>query len=150
MKKAFGMFALGMFFLIALVSLSSATYYGGVFDPYYGQGKYDSYSSYSTRTEGSYYGPKVTTTKSYDTITEKFRDSNGDWVDRKYYVREKRESLPQYDSCGYGGYGCYGGYGYGGYQGYYQPSYNNYNTYNYPDYNYRNYNYNYPRTQYWY
>ena len=132
MKKTIGMFALGMFCLIALAGFSSA-YYGGYYDPYYGQGNYDSYHSYTTRTNGGYYGPRTTTTTNYDKVSAKYWDGYS-WVDRTTYTREKRES-PQYASYGY-------------YQGYNSNRY--YGAYNYPSYDYRNYGNYYPRTSYWY
>lgn len=134
MRKAIGLFALSMFFLIALASLSSAYYYGGYYDPYYGRGDYDSYYSFTERTSGGYYGPRRTTTTEYDKVSEKYWDGY-DWVDRTYYVREKRES-----PYGYGGYGYY--------PGYHQRNY--YGAYDYPSYGYRSYGYDYPRSRYWY
>lgn len=134
MKKAIGMLALGMLFLIALTSFSSAYYYGGYYDPYYGGGNYDSYHSYTTRTKGSYYGPKITTTTNYDKVSARYWDGSS-WVDKTTYSKVKRET----PDCYYGGCGYYPGY---------RPNY--YGAYYYPDYDNRYYDYNYPRTRYWY
>lgn len=131
MKKAIGMFALGMVFLIALAGFSSAAYYGGYFDSYYGHGDYDSYHSYTERTSGGFYGPRRTTSTSYDRVNEKYWDGY-DWVDRTYYVREKRQSP------------SYGSWGYGSHPAYLQPSYGYYDYY--PSYNYGGY---YSRNRYW-
>jgi len=147
MKKAVGMFALGMFFLIALMSFSSAAYYGGYFNPYYGGGNYDASYSYNTRTSGSYYGPQMTTTTQRGKVSESYWNGYS-WVDRTAYVTEKVQT-PQYGGYGYypgynsnrnyGGYYDYGGYNYGNY------NYGNYYGNFYPDY----YGYNYPRVSYW-
>ncbi|MFX0211582.1 MAG: hypothetical protein ACFFDT_36730, partial [Candidatus Hodarchaeota archaeon] len=110
MKKALGLFAFGMIVLLGFVSLSSAlTYYGGYFDPYYGAGDYDAYSSYTSRTSGGFYGPRTTTTTAYDKVSEKFMNPNGKWVDRTTYVREKVESPYYYSSGGYYNQPYYGG-----------------------------------------
>ncbi len=137
MKKTIGLFAVGMFLLIALISLSSAAYYGGYYDPYYG-GSYDAYYSYNVRTTGSYYGPKTTTATSYDKVSTRYWNGNS-WVDRTTYVKEKVQTpygygyYPGYNSNRYyGGYYDYGGYNYGNYYG------NDYGNY-----------YNYPRVSYW-
>jgi hypothetical protein len=135
MKKTIGMFVLGLFALITLAGFSSAAYYGGYYDSYYGQGDFDAYHSYTSRTSGGYYGPRTTTTTNYDKVSEAYWDGRS-WVDRTTYTKVQRET-PQY-----GGYGYYPGY---------QNRANYYGAYNYPDYNYGNYggNYNYPRTSYW-
>jgi hypothetical protein len=131
--KTIGLFALGMLFLIALASFSSAYHYGGYYDPYYGRGNYDSYHSYTTRTQGGYYGPRTTTSTNYDKVSERYWDGRS-WVDRTTYTRVNRET----PDCYY--YGCYPGY---------QNSYY-YGGYDYPNYNNRYYgNYYYPRSSYW-
>ncbi|MBS3077758.1 hypothetical protein J4233_05840 [Candidatus Pacearchaeota archaeon] len=160
MKKSIGLLVLGMFFLVALISFSSAAYYGGRFDPSYGRDNYDAYHSFTAKTTGSYYGPRTTTTTNYDKVSEKFWDGNS-WVDRTSYVTVKRQtpSYPTY-TRGYMGYGNYQSYPLS-----FTPSYNNYGNYpmynsygnNYGNYggygnygsNYGNYNYNNQRTSYW-
>lgn len=133
MKKAIGLFVLGMLFSIVLLSLSSAAHYGGYYDPYYGQGDYDAYYSYTSRTQGGYYGPKTTTTSTYDRVSAKYWDGRS-WVDKTTYTRVNRET-PHYS-----GYGYYPGY----------QNRNYYGGYGYPDYDNRYYNYDYPRSRYWY
>jgi hypothetical protein len=136
----------GLFFTLLALNFASANYYTFPYYGGYGHDNFDSFSYHSERTTGNY-GYLNTKTNDYNRVTESFWDGR-DWVERTYYVSERRES-PNY---GYGGYG-YGGYGnfYGGYPNYYG-EYNNYNSgygnyYKYPSYN--KYNYNYPRYGYY-
>ncbi|MBU0466687.1 MAG: hypothetical protein KJ718_05240 [Nanoarchaeota archaeon] len=140
-KRLFTLAIAAGFLLLALASLTSASYYvynsGG-----YGNDYYDSYSSYTSRTSG--FGPFITTkTTNYDRVKEKYWDGY-DWVERTVYVKETRDSPDYYDGYRGGNYGYgydpwyqkywdrpnygYGGYGSGGYGNYY--SYGNY----YPSY----------------